>query len=226
VASDCRSIAANKNLFASIVAYLCLTLSLSLMIKKLVLASRSPRRQELLRQIGVPFDCVDNQVEEARYNDESPSNYVLRLAKEKALTAASLLPARPVLGADTIVVAAAEVLEKPLNEAHAIDMLMTLSGTTHQVLSAVAIACDAQVDVRLSSTNVTFRTLSIEQCRQYWHTGEPQDKAGAYGIQGLGAVFVNRIEGSYTGVVGLPIEETVVLLKHADLLWWQTEENV
>jgi septum formation protein len=192
----------------------------------LYLASQSPRRRELLQQIGVPHQVVTASVEEIPLNHETAAEYVLRLARAKALAGLAHVQASgftivPVLGADTVVVCDDDILEKPRDQAHAAAMLQRLSGRTHQVMTAVALAFEDKVEVELSVTDVVFRELDDTEISAYWHTGEPQDKAGGYGIQGLGAVFVQQIRGSYTGVVGLPIEQTIILLKEFALSWWQ-----
>jgi len=179
------------------------------------LASQSPRRAALLRQIGVGFEVLPVEVDEAMLAAETPGDYARRLAMEKAQAGWHALPRerqRPVLGADTIVIAADSVLGKPAYREQAITMLLALSGTTHEVITAVAMAGD-QVVVRSQCSRVTFRTLTRRECEAYWASGEPRDKAGAYAIQGLAAMFVTRLEGSYSGVVGLPLYETAELLK-------------
>ena len=179
----------------------------------LYLASGSPRRQELLTQLGLSFEKVVPGIEELRRPHESAQQYVGRLAREKAqagvaLTAHDL----PVLGADTIVILNGEVLEKPRDAAHAAVMLRMLSGNTHQVMTAVALADSQHTLDCLVVTEVTFRTLSDDDITHYVASGEPLDKAGAYGIQGLGGCFVRKINGSYHAVVGLPLVETYELL--------------
>jgi septum formation protein len=155
-----------------------------------------------------------------------PAAYVARLAEEKALAgiaaavAGGLAPL-PVLGADTIVVCDGAILEKPKDALHSLQMLRQLSGATHQVITAVALAVGQRVQVEMSVTDVVFRTLDDAEIEAYWHTGEPHDKAGSYAIQGLGAVFVQQIRGSYSNVVGLPLEQVVVLLRDAGLHWWR-----
>lgn len=192
----------------------------------LYLASQSPRRRELLAQIGVDFAVLPVSVEEAPKPDEAPKDYVQRLALDKAragrvrIDVDSMLQ-RPVLGADTIGMLEGEILEKPLDLEHGAAMLHRLSGTRHQVLSAVAICDGVSEQVRLSVTEVEFRRLTDKEIRAYWHTGEPADKAGGYAIQGLGAVFVRSLQGSYTGVVGLPIEATLELLRDFQVPWWR-----
>lgn len=180
----------------------------------IVLASASPRRMELLRQIGVTFTVAEHQVLEEPLPGEEPQAFVQRMALEKARSAQSLLPMQtlPVLGADTIVVAAGQILGKPRDRADALRMWNLLSDTEHQVHSAVALCQAARAQVRMSTTTVRFRALSSADCASYWDSGEPQGKAGAYAIQGLGALFVQHLAGSYTGVVGLPLFETSELL--------------
>jgi len=196
----------------------------------LYLASQSPRRRELLRQIGVDHEVLSVAVTEQPLAQESAQDYVQRLAREKACAGVSrlsmdLLKSAPVLGADTIVVCAGEILEKPRDQIHAATMLRALSGQTHQVMTAVAIADETRHEVLLSTTEVSFRPLSDAEIAAYWRTGEPQDKAGGYAIQGLGAVFVRELRGSYTGVVGLPLEATMDLLQSFGVPWWQPREG-
>jgi len=185
----------------------------------LYLASGSPRRQELLGMLGVTFERLVPGVEEQRAPQEAPQNYVTRLARDKA-RAGVALAARdlPVLGADTIVVLDGDVLEKPRDAAHAAEMLRRLSGQTHQVMTAVALADRLRVRERLVITRVTFRALTAQDIAAYVESGEPMDKAGAYGIQGLGGCFVRSIEGSYHAVVGLPLVETWELLSEFNSL--------
>ncbi len=180
----------------------------------LVLASASPRRMELLRQIGVSFAVIEHQVDETTRPGEMPQDYVQRLALEKARSAQALMPgpALPVLGADTIVVCAGQILGKPRDREDALRMWGLLSATEHQVYSAVALCQGERSEVRMSCTQVRFRALSAQDCTHYWASGEPAGKAGAYAIQGLGALFVQSMTGSYTGVVGLPLFETAQLL--------------
>lgn len=196
----------------------------------LYLASQSPRRRELLRQIGVDHEVLSVAVTEQPLAQESARDYVQRLAREKACAGVSRLSmeslkSAPVLGADTIVVCAGEILEKPRDQIHAATMLRALSGQTHQVMTAVAIADETRHEVLLSTTEVSFRPLSETEIAAYWRTGEPQDKAGGYAIQGLGAVFVRELRGSYTGVVGLPLEATMDLLQSFGVPWWQPREG-
>ncbi|ELY4776507.1 nucleoside triphosphate pyrophosphatase [Cronobacter turicensis] len=185
----------------------------------LYLASGSPRRQELLGMLGVTFERLVPGVEEQRAPQEAPQDYVTRLARDKA-RAGVALAARdlPVLGADTIVVLNGDVLEKPRDADHAAEMLRRLSGQTHEVMTAIALADKQRVRERLVMTRVTFRALTAQDIAAYVESGEPMDKAGAYGIQGLGGCFVRRIEGSYHAVVGLPLVETWELLSEFNSL--------
>jgi septum formation protein len=179
------------------------------------LASQSPRRRELLQQIGVYFELLPVDIDEAQQAGETPQACVQRLALEKARAGRALLPAgcsQPVMGADTLVVCGDAMLGKPADRAAALAMLQALSGTTHQVITAVALAGDHEASC-LSISDVTFRALTVAECEAYWETGEPRDKAGAYAVQGLAAVFISRLEGSYSGVMGLPLYETAALLK-------------
>lgn len=179
----------------------------------LYLASGSPRRQELLTQLGVSFERIVTGVDEIRLPGETAQQYVSRLARDKATAGVAMVSRDlPVLGADTIVVLNGEVLEKPQDQAHACAMLQLLSGKTHQVMTAVAIADSTNLLDCLVVTEVTFRPLSERDIAEYVASGEPMDKAGAYGIQGLGGRFVIKINGSYHAVVGLPLVETDALI--------------
>jgi septum formation protein len=183
------------------------------------LASASPRRQTLLTQIDVRFQQVEVAVDESRQGGESPADYVCRLALEKARAGMAKRPAgdtRPVLGADTIVMAGDEVLGKPRDRDHGLHMLALLSGRTHAVLSAVAVVAETEA-VCCSESFVTFRELNDTERLAYWASGEPADKAGAYAIQGLAAAFIARLEGSYSGVMGLPLFETARLLSRVGI---------
>lgn len=185
----------------------------------LYLASGSPRRQELLTQLGVSFEKVVPGIEEQRHPHEEAQHYVARLAREKAQAGVAVVAQDlPVLGADTIVILNGDVLEKPRDEAHAATMLRMLSGNTHQVMTAVALADRQRTLDCLVVTEVTFRTLSDNDIAAYVASGEPLDKAGAYGIQGLGGCFVRKINGSYHAVVGLPLVETYELLSNFNSL--------
>ncbi len=177
------------------------------------LASASPRRRELLTQLGVAFEVLRVEVVECRAEQEAAADYVTRLAGDKALAGWQVCAgARPVLGADTIVVVDGDVLEKPRDQAHAATMMRRLSGRTHQVMTAVALAYAGGVAVRRVVTDVTFRAVNEAEIAAYWQTGEPADKAGGYGIQGIAGKFVTYLAGSYSAVVGLPLPETDELL--------------
>ena len=178
------------------------------------LASASPRRRELLTQLGVDCRVVPAAVDESRKPEETPDRYVTRLAQDKAAASRLTLGKVPelVIGADTAVVIDDRILGKPRDGKEAEAMLMALSGRCHEVVTGVAVIGPDDRQVRLSRSRVCFRALSPEEIRAYWATGEPADKAGAYAIQGLGAMFVASLEGSYTGVVGLPLYETAQLL--------------
>ena len=185
----------------------------------LYLSSGSPRRQELLTQLGLSFERIVTGIEETRAEGESAQQYVSRLAREKAQAGVAQVPRDlPVLGADTIVILNGEVLEKPHDGEHAFRMLRKLSGQTHQVMTAVALADRQHVLDCLVVTDVTFRVLTDEDIAGYITSGEPMDKAGAYGIQGLGGCFVRKINGSYHAVVGLPLVETYELLSNFNSL--------
>lgn len=181
----------------------------------LYLASGSPRRRELLALLGVAFEIILTDTEEQRQEGEAAETYVRRLAQDKAKAGVALAQQEwPVLGADTIVVLNGRVLEKPRDAVHAAEMLAMLSGKRHQVMTAVAIADRQEVLCQLVVTDVTFRNLSQQDISDYIATGEPMDKAGAYGIQGKGGCFVRTITGSYHAVMGLPLVETHELLSH------------
>jgi len=185
------------------------------------LASGSPRRRELLQQIGVSFRVVTAAVDEAVRLAESASTYVLRLAAAKA--EAGWETSRdgshvPVLAADTAVVLDGRILGKPADGQDAEGMLGRLSGRTHEVLTAVALRTADGLQSRISRSEVTFRSIAAGEARAYWETGEPSDKAGAYAIQGLGAIFIADLRGSYSGVMGLPLFETAELLSNAGLV--------
>lgn len=187
---------------------------------QIYLASRSPRRRELLTQIGVRFVVVEADTDESRLPGEHPEDYVLRLALEKARAARAVLPRsdrRPVLGADTAVVIGERILGKPEDREDALAMMRLLSGRAHRVLTAVALIDADGERTDLSETRVTFRTLDEDEVLRYWRTGEPQDKAGGYGIQDHGALFVSWLNGSYSGVMGLPLFETGRLLAQAGI---------
>lgn len=190
------------------------------------LASRSPRRRELLLQMRVPHEVLvlpATEIDEPRLPGETPADYVSRTAREKAergivsIRKRGLAP-RPVLAADTTVILSDDILGKPADRSEAVSMLQRLSGTRHEVRTALALAVNGELHQDVSITQVTFRTLGERDIGRYCDSGEPYDKAGAYGIQGLAGVFVEHIEGSYTGVMGLPLFETARLLEHAGIL--------
>lgn len=179
---------------------------------QLILASASPRRKELLAQIQVSCHVCAVDIDETPYPNESPLAYVQRVAAEKSAACMALLNTDlPILAADTTVVLGSVIMGKPKDEADAVAMLTQLSGKTHQVYSAVSLRGRGHSQA-VSITDVTFRQLTEQEIRAYWHSGEPLDKAGAYAIQGLGGIFVESIHGSFSGVVGLPLFETAALL--------------
>lgn len=194
--------------------------------KTVYLASRSPRRRELLRQIGVAFEVIPLRegkgraadVDETPHPGEAAVDYVQRVARDKAGAAARIVAARritawPVLAADTTVVCDGAILAKPLDRTDAERMLSLLSGRDHCVLTAIAVAAGERLDMRLSESRVWFRRLEAAEIRRYAASGEPADKAGGYAVQGLAAAFITRIEGSYSGIMGLPLAETAELLR-------------
>jgi len=192
----------------------------------IVLASASPRRSQLLSQIGVRHEPFPVDLDERPQDAETPSDYVMRIARDKVQAAAAALGARatrPLLAADTAVVLGDRIFGKPVDEAHGVAMLMALGGRTHEVLTAVVLRWNGGTHGALNRSLVTFRPLGADECRRYWATGEPAGKAGAYAIQGHGAVFVERLEGSFSGVMGLPLFETGALLDAAGVLRWQAE---
>lgn len=194
--------------------------------QRIYLSSQSPRRRELLKQIGVSFEMLllrsdprrNLSVDETPRENENPTDYVQRICRLKAQAGweAMLfrnLPPFPVLAADTTVTVDNRIIGKPRDNAHAAEILHSLSGRQHQVLTAVAVSFQDRLEMRLSTTNVTFAKLDDERIHRYLLSNEAHDKAGAYGIQGYAGAFVERIDGSYTGVMGLPLFETVELLK-------------
>jgi septum formation protein len=188
----------------------------------LTLASASPRRSQLLDQIGVPHVVRPADVDESPLPGESPRDYALRVAVDKAEKGWRMAGGvTPVLAADTAVALDDELFVKPVDRADCVRILGALSGRTHEVLTTVALRHAGGLATALQVSRVTFRALSVAECERYWATGEPVDKAGAYAIQGLGAVFVARLEGSYSGVMGLPLAETAALLAGAGIGTWQ-----
>jgi len=187
------------------------------------LASASPRRRELLRQLGVRFQIISSPVNEDPLPAEAPADYVLRLAAAKARAGWEHLPPQrraPVLGADTTVVLDGELLGKPADVGQAVDMLTRLSGRSHEVLTGIALCAGEVVRTRLSRSEVSFGGIDAALARAYWETGEPRDKAGGYAIQGLGARFVQHLSGSFSGVMGLPLYETAQLLEEMAVPLW------
>ena len=189
------------------------------------LASVSPRRRELLTQIGVPHTIVGADIDESVRSGEAPRDYVLRMARQKALTVRERGETLPVLAADTTVVLDNNIFGKPHDRDDGLAMLGRLSGRTHEVLTAVALASTRDVTLRLSVSTVRFRGLSPQECAAYWDTGEPCDKAGGYAIQGAAAVFIESLSGSYSGVMGLPLFETGELLRAAGVPYWANLSN-
>lgn len=186
---------------------------------KLHLASSSPRRAELLRALKLQFTAAGTEIAETRLPGESPREMVRRLAAAKAAAAPidDDDESAVVLGADTAVVLDDVVFGKPVDQADGVRMLLALSSRSHQVLTAVALRSARGIDTALSTSNVRFREIRRDEAIAYWQSGEPHDKAGAYAIQGIGGVFVQALEGSYTGVVGLPVFETTRLLASAGI---------
>lgn len=180
------------------------------------LASASPRRRDILAGLGLSFSWSGAAVDEARADDEPPDAMVVRLAAAKAAAAENVSPAL-VLGADTAVALEGRVFGKPADREEGAAMLAALSGRTHEVLTGIALLAGDRQRIALSRTRVTFRDIGPDEAGRYWQTGEPADKAGGYAIQGLGALFVAGIRGSYTGVVGLPVFETAMLLAEEGL---------
>lgn len=190
----------------------------------LILASSSPRRKELLSQIGVRFTVNPVAICEDVNPGEAAEAYVARLALEKAQACfAQTAGELPVLGSDTTVVFDHKIMGKPRSESEAIATLLSLSGKEHEVITGVAVVSAEQTLSSVVKTKVKFKNLNEDICRRYWATGEPADKAGSYGIQGLGAVFVEGIQGSYSSVVGLPLAETAELLEQVGIDIWHMD---
>ncbi|WP_312374971.1 Maf family protein [Stutzerimonas nitrititolerans] len=193
----------------------------------LFLASASPRRRELLTQIGVPFELLSITLDETPLPAERPEAYVQRLAREKALAGWAAVgdDSVAVLGADTTVVIDERILGKPADRAEGLLMLESLSDREHHVLTAVALATRGACEVRLVTSRVRFRRIERAEAEAYWASGEPCDKAGGYAIQGWSAVFVAELRGSYSAVVGLPLCETAQLLDQAGIARWVKDRN-
>ncbi len=193
------------------------------------LASKSPRRRELLKQIGVQFELLmmreqspRGDVDEAPLANENPTVYVERIVLLKAAMAVKAmrerrLPLRLILTADTTVTIDGEVLGKPLDRDHAANMLKRLSGRSHEVLTAIAVASDREIKHVVTRSVVSFAALSVDEIKRYVDSGEPMDKAGGYAVQGLAAKFISTLEGSYSGVMGLPLYDTTMLLRQCGL---------
>ncbi len=192
----------------------------------ILLASKSPRRKTLLEQSGILFDIVPANVDESYRPPESPEVFVKRVAKNKAFHIAEIHQNRWILSADTVVVIDDKLLGKPDSKAHAEQMLTTLSGNTHLVLTGVCLhhKMNNRTSIISVSTAVTFKPLSPEEMSWYLGSNEPYDKAGAYAIQGIGAMFVEKINGSYTNVVGLPLCEVMTLLKTESILTYEQKQ--
>ena len=183
---------------------------------KIILASQSPRRVALLKQMNIDYLVMPADIDETALTNESPADYVLRLAEQKALAVVKKLNGQhadlPILAADTTVALDMEIFGKPQNDADALSMLKKLAGSTHQVHTAIALAFKGKLETRLNTTQVHMMPLTDAMIEAYIATGEHKDKAGSYAIQGLAGNWITRIEGSYTGVMGLPVHETAVLL--------------
>ncbi|AZR81842.1 Maf family protein [Thiomicrospira sp. S5] len=188
------------------------------MSKKVYLASSSPRRRELLEQIGVDFELVDAPVEETFLPNESPESFVIRMAVEKAFSGFNKVPEKKawVIGSDTVVLKDGKLFGKPRHKMDAQRMMRALSDARHDVLSAVSVVYDGRILSKLSRSEVTFRAVSDAEFEAYWQTGEPEGKAGGYAIQGLGAKFISQLHGSYSGVMGLPLYELDQLLAESE----------
>jgi nucleoside triphosphate pyrophosphatase len=196
------------------------------MCSYIYLASKSPRRQQLLQQIGIPFKLLEQDVDEQPLTNEKAHELVSRLAKDKALSSYQILNKKqlelaPVLGADTMVIVddngSEKILGKPVDKEHAVEILSLLSGHTHNVLTAICLTDGKKTLSSISNSTVSFKKLSSSEINNYWHTGEPVDKAGAYAIQGKAAAFITNISGSYSGIMGLPLYETTTLLQQFNL---------
>ena len=190
---------------------------------RLVWASQSPRRFDLLSQMGFSFDVDPADIDETPVKDEGAEAYVARLAQTKAK--ARWQPGQLNLGADTIVVRGGVLLGKPENRAHCIEMLQQLSGESHQVFTGVSLFDGDKSYTKVVASTVYLRAIIVDEAGSYWDTGEPQDKAGAYALQGLGGIFVQRVEGSYSNVIGLPMLETEELLNRAGFITWDERHN-
>lgn len=180
-------------------------------MSQIILASASPRRAELLDQVGISYEIQSVDINEDPMPNESAEDLVKRLAIEKSQAVKNVN--KPVLGSDTLGLIDDHLLVKPVDLEHSIKMLSVMSGNWHEILSAVAVTYKGNTTVSLNRNRVLFREISKDEMIRYWETGEPQDKAGSYAVQGIAAMFIERIEGSYSGIMGLPLFETIQLLK-------------
>ena len=180
---------------------------------QITLASASPRRRELLEQVQLAYQVIPVDIDETHLEGEGAEQFVKRLAVEKAKAGYKLNSDHPVLGSDTIVVIDGEILGKPENKMHFLEMFKLLSGQKHRVMTAVAIYDGKQAQCAISKSEVEFELLSQQQVEAYWNTGEPEGKAGGYAVQGIAAQFIRNISGSYSGIMGLPLYETTKLLE-------------
>ena len=188
---------------------------------QVVLASGSPRRAQIMRAIGVPCRVAPQKIDESLRDGESVVNYVERLSREKAESALGEFCQSVIIGADTVVVLGDLILEKPKDRAAGTEMLSLLSGRRHLVFTGLTVLYSSLVITDVVTTEVSFRDISNEEMELYWKTGEPEDKAGGYGLQGIGGTFVTSIRGSYSGVLGLPVFETERALKKAGIDTWR-----
>lgn len=180
---------------------------------RLILASRSPRRAELLTRLGLEFEVVPAEIDESYLGDDMPVEHVERLAREKAIAVARDHPDALVIGSDTIVLIDSDILGKPRDAAEAVRMLMRLADREHQVYTGIAVVWGSRIHSAVEEVRVRFRPLDLRECEEYVATGEPMDKAGAYGIQGFGSALVDSIEGDYFAVMGLPVVRTLDMLR-------------
>lgn len=188
---------------------------------QVVLASGSPRRAQIMEAIGVPCRVAPQKIDESLREGESVVNYVERLSREKAESALGEFCQSVIIGADTVVVLGDLILEKPKDRAAGTEMLSLLSGRRHLVFTGLTVLYSSLVITDVVTTEVSFRDISNEEMELYWKTGEPEDKAGGYGLQGIGGTFVTSIRGSYSGVLGLPVFETERALKKAGIDTWR-----
>ncbi|WP_299872436.1 nucleoside triphosphate pyrophosphatase [uncultured Cocleimonas sp.] len=191
-------------------------------MSQIILASASPRRAELLDQVCITYDIQSVDIDESIKPNESAEDLVQRLAIEKSQAVTNT--DKPVLGSDTLGLINDHILVKPTDLDHSIKMLSDMSGNWHEILSAVAISYNGNTHVKLNRNRVLFREISQDEMIRYWKTGEPQDKAGSYAIQGIAAMFIQRIEGSYSGIMGLPLFETMQLLNDLGISNLETNE--